>query len=82
MPAPPQDRAAALDALPPSKRGPLHGVPISVKESISLEGFDVTLGLAKYLDKPVETTAPLLQTLIDLGAVPFCRTNVPQTLMR
>ena len=80
--APPQDRAAGLDALPASERGPLHGVPISVKECISQEGFDATLGLAKYLDKPEDTTAPVLQTLIDLGAVPFCRTNVPQTLIR
>ncbi|KAF0293441.1 Fatty acid amide hydrolase 1 [Amphibalanus amphitrite] len=76
-----KERAAALDALPESKRGPLHGVPISVKDSIDLEGFDSTLGLAKYLDRPAASNAPLVQTLIDLGAVPFCKTNVPQTLM-
>ncbi|KAF0297513.1 Fatty acid amide hydrolase 1 [Amphibalanus amphitrite] len=76
-----EERAAALDALPESKRGPLHGVPISVKDSIDLEGFDSTLGLAKYLDRPAASNATLVQTLIDLGAVPFCKTNVPQTLM-
>ncbi|XP_043189293.1 fatty-acid amide hydrolase 1-like [Amphibalanus amphitrite] len=75
------ERAAALDALPESKRGPLHGVPISVKDSIDLEGFDSTLGLAKYLDRPAASNAPLVQTFIDLGAVPFCKTNVPQTML-
>ena len=77
-----QERAAALDALPASQRGPLHGVPISVKDCINLEGFDSRIGLAKYLGQPATITAPMLQTLIDLGAVPFCKTNIPQTMLR
>ncbi|KAJ7739063.1 amidase [Mycena maculata] len=40
-------------------RGPLHGVPISVKGSV---------------------THPFVQSMLDAGAVPFVKTNVPQTM--
>ena len=42
--------------------------------------MDTTHGLAKYLYQPSDNSAVLVKVLRDLGAVPFCKTNVPQTL--
>jgi fatty acid amide hydrolase len=62
-------------------KGPLHGLPISVKEQIGVKGTDSTLGFAKYVFQPSATDAPIVAALKDLGAIPFCKTNVPQSLL-
>ena len=71
-----------MDKLPLEQRGVLHGLPISVKDNFDVKGMDSTLGLVKFLDKPAEVSAVIIQTLINQGAVPFCKTNVCQTLIR
>lgn len=43
--------------------------------------MDSTLGYAKNLYKPATKSAILVQILMDLGAVPICKTNIPQTLV-
>jgi Asp-tRNA(Asn)/Glu-tRNA(Gln) amidotransferase A subunit family amidase len=63
-------------------KGPLHGLPISVKDNINVEGMDSTLGFAKFVHKPEATNANIVKALMDLGAVPFCKTNVPQSLFK
>ncbi|KAH6683332.1 putative fatty-acid amide hydrolase [Halenospora varia] len=60
--------------------GPLHGLPISLKDNHSLAGHDVTLGFVCNVNKPREKTAPLLQVLLDQGVVFYTKTNVPQNL--
>ena len=62
-------------------KGPLYGIPISVKETYRMPGYPCTGGMAFYLDDPVTEENILLQVLKKQGAVPFVRTNVPQTLM-
>ncbi|XP_037087897.1 LOW QUALITY PROTEIN: fatty-acid amide hydrolase 1-like [Pollicipes pollicipes] len=76
-----ESRASVLDRLPAAARGPLHGLPFSVKDCVDLEGYDSTAGLAKHLGQPASRSAPVVETLIDLGGVPFCKTNVPQTMI-
>ncbi|KAJ7881391.1 amidase signature domain-containing protein [Mycena leptocephala] len=61
-------------------KGPLHGVPISVKDQYNVEGFDTTIGFTACINKPAQFTADFVQTMIDAGAVPFVKTNVPQTM--
>ncbi|KAJ6625774.1 amidase [Mycena sp. CBHHK59/15] len=74
-------------------RGPLHGVPISVKSVTDLRlsqdnirGYDTTIGFTSCADKPAPFTADVrflrsfVQLMIDAGAVPFLKTNVPQTM--
>ena len=39
------------------------------------------LGYVSYIGQYAERDATLVQILYDAGAVPFVRTNVPQTLM-
>ena len=61
------------------ERGPLHGIPVSIKEHVALEGKDATVGIAGNLGKLSSREAELVRALKHLGAVPFCRTNLAQT---
>ncbi|KAJ7246279.1 general amidase [Mycena haematopus] len=54
--------------------GELHGLPISLKDQICIEGIESTMGYVSW-------NAVLVDVLESLGAVPFVKTNVPQTLM-
>jgi len=61
-------------------KGPLHGIPFAVKDDTSVVGLDNTHGFAKRLYRPAPESAAIVKVLQDLGAVPFCKTNIPQTL--
>ncbi|KAI8710850.1 Amidase [Fusarium sp. LHS14.1] len=62
--------------------GPLHGLPISLKDCFHIKGHYATAGYVEYLKRPPPTTnAALVQILLDAGAVLYCKTNVPQTMM-
>lgn len=79
------DRAKWLDsyyAEHGKPLGPLHGVPISIKDCFNYKGVPSTLGLISYLDKPLPTeNSTLVDTLLDLGAILYCKTNIPTTMM-
>jgi len=62
-------------------RGPLHGLPISVKDQFDMMGVDSTMGLACRIDAPAARDAVLVQLCRAAGAIPFVRTTVPQLLM-
>jgi fatty acid amide hydrolase len=62
-------------------RGPLHGLPISVKESIATRGTDVTLGILSRRGKKAEEDAVTVKILKKAGAIVLGKTNVSQTLL-
>jgi Asp-tRNA(Asn)/Glu-tRNA(Gln) amidotransferase A subunit family amidase len=70
-------KAKTLDQLNAVK-GPLHGIPFAVKDDTFVAGMDSTFGFSCLLYKPSEKSAVMVQILESLGAVPFCRTNLPQ----
>jgi len=72
----------ALELDQSTIKGPLHGLPISLKENVGLAGYDATTGVSIRIDLPAQEDAPLVSALKKLGAVPFCLTNIPQTMMR
>lgn len=76
-------RAAAADAARAEGKswGPLHGVPVTVKESWDLVGTPTTLGLPSRAIHRPEHNAPLVQRLLDAGAVILGKTNLPQMAM-
>lgn len=62
--------------------GPLHGVPISLKETFNLQGVHSSLGFVSFLDRPpASQNSVLVDILLAAGAVPYVKTNVPQTMM-
>ena len=44
-----------------------------------MAGLDCTVGIPSNLGAPAERDAELVRQLVALGAIPFCRTNLPQT---
>ncbi|KAF5350631.1 hypothetical protein D9756_008560 [Leucocoprinus leucothites] len=61
--------------------GPLHGLPVSLKDQICIKGIESTMGYVAWIGKPVTKNAVLTDILESLGAVLYVKTNVPQTLM-
>ncbi len=62
-------------------QGPLHGLPISVKENIDTEGTPTTLGVESKLTRPAKKDAVVVRLSKEAGAIVLGKTNVPQTLL-
>jgi fatty acid amide hydrolase len=62
-------------------RGPLHGLPVSLKECFDLEGQATTLGLTTWRDNRAPRDASLVTLLREAGAVFLGRTNLSQTML-
>ncbi|KAL4787446.1 fatty-acid amide hydrolase [Aspergillus varians] len=60
--------------------GPLHGLPISIKDSFNIRGVDSSVGIAALALHPSDQDAPLVSLLQSLGAIIITKTNVPQTM--
>jgi amidase len=57
--------------------GPLHGLPITIKESIAVAGMPHSGGLPERSDVRPKHHADVVQSLVDAGAVVFGKTNTP-----
>ena len=64
-----------------TSRGPLHGVPISVKECFDLAGHPTTLGLRSRQHTSAARDAAMVTLLREMGAVILGRTNLSQTML-
>ena len=60
--------------------GPLHGLPMTVKESFDVAGLPTTWGFEAQRNNIASRTAVAVQRLIDAGAVIYGKTNVPVAL--
>jgi amidase len=60
--------------------GPLHGVPMTVKESFNIAGLPTTYGLPDYRNNIAGEDALAVKRLRAAGAVIFGKTNVPPWL--
>ncbi|KAI4653072.1 uncharacterized protein J4E79_008585 [Alternaria viburni] len=79
-----QERARFLDSERASGRivGPLHGLPISIKDAFQVAGSAATIGFVSFLDHAAsKENSPLVDILLGLGAVVYVKTNIPQTMM-
>lgn len=61
--------------------GPLHGLPIALKDSINVAGVDSTIGMTGYAFQPEKENSVVVDILLSLGAVVYVKTNVPQSMM-
>lgn len=78
------DQAAALDEEFERTgiiKGRLHGLPISLKDQIDVQGLDSSIGFSRYINQAANRNADLVQHLINEGAIIFVKTNVPQTML-
>ena len=62
-------------------RGPLHGLPVTIKENIDVAGHASTLGVPARKGKRSADDAAIVQLLRAAGAVILGRTNVSQLLL-
>ncbi|KAH9924149.1 amidase signature enzyme [Fomitopsis serialis] len=63
------------------KQGPLAGMPVSLKDTSAIPGYDSCIGYSAWVGKPMQKESALVRLLRDAGAVPFVKTNVPITLL-
>ncbi|KAJ7060508.1 amidase signature domain-containing protein, partial [Mycena amicta] len=62
--------------------GPLHGLPIDIKDNMMVKGTRATGGFAcDYLQPPATHHGLIAQILYDAGAVFYAKTNLPQSIM-
>ena len=62
--------------------GPLHGLPITVKENLDVLGSATTMGIVSMKDTIPDKDAPVIRHLKDAGAIVIGRTNMPDFGMR
>lgn len=63
-------------------RGPLHGVPCTVKENIDLAGTPTTQGVPALAEAIADRDAPVVARIRAAGAIPIARTNLPDVGLR
>ncbi|KAH6965033.1 amidase signature domain-containing protein [Fusarium venenatum] len=61
--------------------GPLHGLPISVKDQVRIKGIETTMGYVSWIGKKDTEDSVLTTMLLGAGAVLYVKTSVPQSLM-
>ena len=70
------DRALAKGDV----RGPLHGVPMTIKESYDVVGMPTTWGVPELKDNIATKNALAVDRMLGTGVVLFGKTNVPWML--
>ncbi|KAF2105042.1 amidase [Rhizodiscina lignyota] len=62
--------------------GPLHGLPISLKDSFNVKGYQTTIGFVSFASHPPAViNSVLVEILIKNGMVCYCKSNLPQSMM-
>ena len=60
--------------------GPLHGIPTTIKVNVDYEGTPNTNGLPALANNIAPGNSPVVQNLLNAGAIIFGKTNTPGTL--
>ena len=71
------EEATARDAVPADQRGPLHGVPVAIKEEVDVAGCVTTFG-GRANRTPARADAEVVRRLRAAGAVVVGKTNMPE----
>lgn len=69
------DRAGSLAA---DDRGPLHGVPVAIKDDQAVEGQALTLGTGAHGGEPQPSDSEIVRRLREAGAIVVGITRVPE----
>ena len=72
------EKAKQADKKTASKSlGPLHGLPMTIKDAFEVEGIVSTGGNPAWKENIPKRNAEAVQRLVDAGAIIFGKTNVP-----
>lgn len=78
-------RARELDAFLEKQGrtvGPLHGIPVSIKDHIDVKGLDASTGFVGWAyEKYAEKDAVVVRCVREAGGVICCKTANPQSLL-
>jgi aspartyl-tRNA(Asn)/glutamyl-tRNA(Gln) amidotransferase subunit A len=74
-------RCADAELARGRRRGPLHGVPVTVKESLAMAGKVTSCGSTVLQQNVTPEDATAVARLKQAGAIPIGRTNVPDMAM-
>lgn len=69
-------RAADLERSAGFVRGPLHGLPIAIKDLFHVEGRQTTAGSKSWRGRIASVTALCVQRLLDAGMIPLGKTHL------
>lgn len=62
------------------ERGPLHGLPITIKDGIKVKGLECTLGCRGSYIREADVDAVAVQRLRAAGAIVIGQTNIPEMM--
>ncbi|KAJ5086509.1 hypothetical protein NUU61_007816 [Penicillium alfredii] len=61
--------------------GPLHGLPVSMKDLFRIKGQDSTIGWIGLVGKPAVEDGPTTQVIRRLGGILYVKSSIPQSMM-
>ncbi|MBT6276374.1 MAG: amidase [Chromatiales bacterium] len=75
-------RAADTQVSAGKELGQLHGIPVTIKDNIDVEGQPTSNGLPAFKDLIAPADSPVVRNLKMAGAIVVGRTNTPELSMR
>src|SRR5260370_22273718 len=75
-----RDAAKRAETVKPDALTPLHGVPVTIKDSFDMAGLPTTCGSRFFADSRAARDATAVARLKRAGAIPLGKTNCPEFL--
>lgn len=73
-----RDHARRLDGTAPSGRGPLSGLPVTIKDLTDVAGVRTTYGSAIYRDHVPAASDRLVKRIESRGGIVYAKSNTPE----
>lgn len=73
-----QAREAEADIMHGRYKGPLHGIPIGIKDNTSTKGIRTTMGSKLFVDFIPDNNATIVEKLLDAGGITLGKLNMQE----